>query len=137
MDIASRSKWYLKNLLHCKENGWILVTHEYLWRHFEEIQQDITPRLFNDFEMRPFMAEEVKDVEQYFIPDELFEKKEKQAGSRTEFLFEMTRGGNHELETVFQGILDAIKKSHPNEPIDGINSRVKTNIFHCCQIENL
>ena len=26
MDIASRSKWYLKNLLHCKENGWILVS---------------------------------------------------------------------------------------------------------------
>lgn len=125
MDIASRSKWYLKNLLHCKENGWILITHEYLWKHFEEIQQDITPRLFNDFEMRPFTAEEVKDVEQYFIPDELFEKIQKQAGSRTEFLFEMTGGGNHELETVFQGILDAIKKSHPNEPIDGI--------FHCLE----
>ena len=125
MDIASRSKWYLKNLLHCKENGWILITHEYLWKHFEEIQQDITPRLFYDFEMRPFKAEEVKDVEQYFIPDRLFEMIEKQCGSRTEFLFEMTRGGNPELETVFQGILDTIKKSHPNEPIDGI--------FHCLE----
>ena len=125
MDIASRSKWYLKNLLHCKDNGWILITHEYMQKHWEQLQEEVTPSLFQSWEMHPFTIDEVEDVEQYFIPDELFEKKEKQAGSRTEFLFEMTRGGNHELETVFQGILDAIKKSHPNEPIDGI--------FHCLE----
>ena len=120
MDIASRSKWYLKNLLHCKENGWILITHEYLWKHFEEIQQDITPRLFNDFEMRPFTAEEVKDVEQYFIPDELFEKIEQQAGSRTEMLFQLSSSSNEVLEKTLQSVITKIYSKHPNEKIEGM-----------------
>lgn len=126
MDIASRSKWYLKNLLHCKENGWILITHEYLWKHFEEIQQDITPRLFNDFEMRPFTADEVKDVEQYFIPDELFEKIEQQAGSRTEMLFQLSSSSNDMLEKTLQSVITKIYSKHPNEKIDGVLYSLET-----------
>ena len=126
MDIASRSKWYLKNLLHCKENGWILITHEYLWKHFEEIQQDITPRLFNDFEMRPFTADEVKDVEQYFIPDELFEKIEQQAGSRTEMLFQLSSSSNDVLEKTLQSVITKIYSKHPNEKIDGVLYSLET-----------
>lgn len=126
MDIASRSKWYLKNLLHCKENGWILITHEYLWKHFEEIQQDITPRLFNDFEMRPFTADEVKDVEQYFIPDELFEKIEKQCGSRTEMLFQLSSSPNDVLEETLQSVITKIYSKHPNEKIDGVLYSLET-----------
>lgn len=126
MDIASRSKWYLKNLLHCKENGWILITHEYLWKHFEEIQQDITPRLFNDFEMRPFTAEEVKDVEQYFIPDELFEEIEQQAGSRTEMLFQLSSSSNDVLEKTLQSVITKIYSKHPNEKIDGVLYSLET-----------
>lgn len=126
MDVASRSKWYLKNLLHCKENGWILITHEYLWKHFEEIQQDITPRLFNDFEMRPFTADEVKDVEQYFIPDELFEKIEQQAGSRTEMLFQLSSSSNDVLEKTLQSVITKIYSKHPNEKIDGVLYSLET-----------
>lgn len=126
MDIASRSKWYLKNLLHCKENGWVLITHEYLWKHFEEIQQDITPRLFNDFEMRPFTADEVKDVEQYFIPDELFEKIEQQAGSRTEMLFQLSSSSNNVLEKTLQSVITKIYSKHPNEKIDGVLYSLET-----------
>ena len=126
MDIASRSKWYLKNLLHCKENGWILITHEYLWKHFEEIQQDITPRLFNDFEMRPFTADEVKDVEQYFIPDELFEQIETQCGSRTEMLFQLSSAPNDVLEETLQSVITKIYSKHPNEKIDGVLYSLET-----------
>mgnify|MGYP003548767957 FL=1 len=126
MDVASRSKWYLKNLLHCKENGWILITHEYLRKHFEEIQQDITPRLFNDFEMRPFTADEVKDVEQYFIPDELFEKIEQEAGSRTEMLFQLSSSSNDVLEKTLQSVITKIYSKHPNEKIDGVLYSLET-----------
>ena len=118
--VALRSRWYLKSLLHCKENGWILITHEYLWKHFEEIQEDITPRLFNDFEMRPFSAEDVKDVEQYFIDDELFEQIEKQCGSRTEMLFQLSSNANVMLEQALQSIIRKIQSKHPGEKIEGM-----------------
>lgn len=119
-DYNSRSKWYLKNVLHSKENGWILITHEYLGKHFEEIQKDITPRLFNDFEMRPFSAEEVSDVEQYFLSDELFEQIEKDCGSRTEYLWYMANNRCEKLEICLQDIIDTIRLKHPSEKIDGI-----------------
>lgn len=139
MDIASRSKWYLKNLLHCKENGWILITHEYLWKHFEEIQKDITPRLFNEFEMRPFTADEVSDVEQYFLPDELFERLEKVSGSRTQFLWHMTTSRSEQLETYLQNIIYSIQSKHQNEKIDGIFNCLESwqSIRYISEVNNI
>ena len=77
MDIASRTKWYLKNLLHCKQNGWILITHEYMRIHFDELQKEVTKSLFDSWEMEPFELQDLNDVEQYFVPDELFDDLEK------------------------------------------------------------
>lgn len=125
MDIASRSKWYLKNLLHCKENGWILITHEYMRTHWSQLQEEITPSLFSSWEMQPFAAEDVKDVEQYFIPDELFEAIEKQCGSRTEMLWQLSTTNNTCVEKVLYNIISEIKLKHPNEKIYGI--------FHCIE----
>lgn len=120
MDIASRTRWYLKNLLHCKDNGWILITHEYMRSHWEQLQKEVTPSLFSSWEMRPFTAEEVRDVEQYFIPDELFEQLERQYGSRTEMLWQLSTDGNEQLESCLQDIVETIKIKHSNERIEGI-----------------
>lgn len=125
MDLASRKMWYLKNLHHCKENGWILITHEYLHAHFEEMQALISSRLFNDFEMRQFTVDEVSDVEQYYIPDEIFEKLESEAGSRTEMLFRLSQEGNELIESQLQEIFNKIRCRHPSETIDGV--------FHCLE----
>lgn len=125
MDIASRSKWYLKNLFHCKENGWILITHEYMRTHWQQLQEEITPSLFTSWEMQPFAAEDVRDVEQYFIPDNLFDTIEKQCGSRTEMLYQLSSTSNVLIEEVFQNIINEIQFKHPNEKIDGI--------FHCLE----
>jgi hypothetical protein len=125
MDIASRSKWYLKNLLHCKENGWILITHDYMRTHWQQLQEEITPSLFTSWEMQPFAAEDVRDVEQYFIPDNLFDTIEKQCGSRTEMLYQLSSTSNVLIEEVFQNIINEIQFKHPNEKIDGI--------FHCLE----
>lgn len=125
MDIASRSKWYLKNLFHCKENGWILITHEYMRTHWQQLQEEITPSLFTSWEIQPFAAEDVRDVEQYFIPDNLFETIEKQCGSRTEMLYQLSSTSNVLIEEVFQNIINEIQFKHPNEKIDGI--------FHCLE----
>lgn len=122
-DIASRTRWYLKNLLHCKDNGWILITHEYMRNNWEQLQKEVTPSLFQSWEMRPFTPEELKDVEQYFIPDELFEQLEEQYGSRTEMLVQLSTNKNDLLENCLQQILDSIKVKHPKDTIQGM--------FHC------
>lgn len=120
MDYSSRKMWYLKNLLHCKENGWILITHDYIRKHFNELQDSITDRFFEQFEMRRFTLEEMNDVEQYFIPDEIFDDIENEFGSRTEMLFHFFNEDDTRLKKCLEDILIRIKKKHPNEKIDGI-----------------
>lgn len=125
MDITSRKMWYLKNLFHCKENGWALITHEYLYAHFKELQESITDRFFDQFEMRRFTLDEVKDVEQYFVPDDVFDGLEIEDGSRTEMLFDVNSHARPELDKSLEQIFTIIQQSHPNEKIEGI--------FHCLE----
>ena len=125
MDITSRKMWYLKNLLHCKDNGWIMITHDYIRKHFEELQDSITDRFIDQFEMRRFTLDEVKDVEQYFVPDEIFDGLEKEKGSRTEMLFDLNTQANPKLDECLQQIFVQIKQRHPDEKIEGI--------FHCLE----
>lgn len=123
MDVKSRSKWYLKNLLHCKDNGGIMITHEYLKNHIHELQKDITPALFESWEMRPFSFEELEDVEQYIIPDEIFYDKEKKSNGRTEMLSELHSSCWPEFENCLIDIFENIQKKHNGERIEGV--------FHC------
>lgn len=125
MDITSRKMWYLKNLLHCKDNGWIMITHDYIRKHFEELQDSITDRFIDQFEMRRFSLEEVKDVEQYYVPDEIFDGLERERGSRTEMLFDLTYHPNETLDASLHEIFNKIQQRHPNERIEGI--------FHCLE----
>jgi hypothetical protein len=139
MDIASRSKWYLKNLLHCKDNGWILITHEYMRKHWEQLQEEVTPSLFQSWEMHPFTIDEVKDVEQYFIPDELFDQLERRLGSRTEILWQLSNNGNEQLENCLQDLVDAIRSKHPHEKIDGMFHSLEAwqPLRNVCKLNNI
>lgn len=119
-DYASRSKGYLKSLLHCKENGDILITHEYLKKHIQEFQKEITPELFASWEMRPFSIDELSDVEQYTIPDELFDSIELESGSRTQALMNLVAEKNEKIEKILDDIFLQIQDKHPNEKIEGI-----------------
>ena len=120
MDVSSRSKFYLKNLLHSKENGWIMITHEYMRNHILDLQKEIAPSLFSSWEMNPFTMEEVQDVEQYYIPDKIFTDLESKYGSRTEFLMNASKESIEPFETCISGILDEICKKHPGEKIEGV-----------------
>lgn len=123
MDVKSRSKWYLKNLLHCKDNGGILITHQYLKDHIHEFQKDITPDLFTAWEMRPFSIDELENVEQYTIPDDLFNKIEKESVGRTELLSRLHSTRISELDDCLNYIFDLIKNKHRDDRIEGV--------FHC------
>lgn len=120
LKISTRKQWYLKNLYHCKKNDWILITHEYMRDNWEQLQNEMTQSLFDSWEIQPFSAEDVKDVEQYYLPDSLFEQMEQQCGSRTEMLYQLASSANPQLENVLQQIITTIKQNHPSEPIDGM-----------------
>ena len=117
--------WYLKNLQHCKENGWILITHEFLIRNFKEMQDSISDRFIEQFEMQRLSSEELNDLEQYYVPDEIFDSIESAAGGRTNALFELSTKPNRKLEESLRRIFVKIKERHPNEKIEGI--------FHCLE----
>lgn len=130
MDITSRKMWYLKNLYHCKQNGWPLITHEYLGNNFNELQDSISDRFIDQFEMERLTAEDLENVEQYFIPDVIFDEIEKDAGSRSEMLFNLCRNSVHKLDKILKDIFYKIKVKHKGEKINGI--------FHCLEgFENL
>lgn len=136
LDISSRSKFYLKNLLHCYENKWILITHEYLHKHFKELQNEINERFFREFEMRPFTPEEVNQVEQYFLPDELFDGLEKSCGSRTEMQTMLSTQRCEEMETHLQCIIEKIRLNHPYDSIEGVFNCLESweSIRYICKV---
>lgn len=139
LDVSSRSKFYLKNLLHCYENKWVLVTHEYMHKHFEELQNEINERFFREFEMRPFTPEEVSQVEQYFLPDDFFDGLETSCGCRTEMQTMLTTQRCLQLETYLQNIIDHIHKKHPGEKIDGVFNCLESweSVRYVCETNNL
>ena len=60
MDISSRKMWYFKILSECaREKKGVIVTHEYLKKHFDELQQNINERFFEEFEMSHFTIEDI------------------------------------------------------------------------------
>ena len=137
--ISYRIRWYLKNLLHCKENRWVLISHEYIKNNFKLLQDAVDERFFCDFEMRRFTLDEVREVEQYFVPDRIFEDKEKECGSRTEMLMTTAEGEFKELEIFFRKTLNTIRENHIGEKIEGVLCSLEC--FGCirkvCKEENI
>lgn len=115
-----RANFYQQSLIHCRQNGWILITNEYMKSHHQEMQDGISERLLKEFELERLSKEELNEVEQYYIPDKLFEDKEAGFGSRTEMLLYLAKERFTELENCLEGILAQIKEKHPEEKIDGM-----------------
>lgn len=120
MDYDSRKVWYLKNLFHCKKNNWPLITHEYLKTHFNEILEGVDSRFFEEFEMEPLDVSELADVEQYFVPDAIFEKIQNRFDSRTEMLTYLYTQSDPDLEACLQEMIDSILKNATDGKIQGI-----------------
>jgi hypothetical protein len=123
MDYDSRKVWYLKNLFHCKKNNWPLITHEYLKTHFDKILSRVDQRFFEEFEMEPLNPAEFADVEQYFVPDAVFENIQNRYDSRTEMLNYLYTVNDADLEAHLRQIFDQILENSRRRKIQGI--------FHC------
>lgn len=114
------SKLYQQGLNACVNNNWILITNEYLQSHYEEMQNSISDRLMNEFELKKITQKEYQDIEKYYIPDKLFASKEKELGSRTEMLSFLSNSSFPELEKCLNDIFSKIENKHTNEKIEGV-----------------
>lgn len=124
MDYASRKFWYFKNLYHCKQNGWILITHEYMRTHFQELKDNISARFIEQFEIGETNITDIDNVEQYFIPDDIFDSLEKKLGSRTKMLLYLNSHCEERLSKALNDIFLTIRMRHT----DDIQA-----IFHCIE----
>lgn len=120
-----RANFYQQCLANCVKNNWVLITNEYMKYHHKEMQDGISDRLLREFELRKLSDEEYNSVEQYFIPDRIFEDKENEIGSRTGMLSFLSTKSFPELEDCLKGIIEEIKSKHKGENIDGM--------FYCAE----
>ena len=127
LDINTRDRWFLKNLYHCYENKWILITHEYLWTHIHDYMSNIPDNQFRDFEMRRLSQDEIDSVEIYTIPDSVFNKIEQEHNSRSGALTYLSKDRDEKLHVCYNVIFSTILKKHPDEVIQGV--------FHCLEAD--
>ena len=137
--IQALSKLYQQSLNACVNNNWILVSNEYLQYHYEEMQDSISDRLMNEFELKKITQKEYQNIEKYFIPDRLFTSKEKELGSRTEMLDYLSKSSFLELERCLNDIFSQIEKKHSNEKIDGVFFAGETfySVRFICEKKNI
>ncbi|MCM1215129.1 MAG: hypothetical protein NC548_11485 [Lachnospiraceae bacterium] len=120
MGMGERHKWFFKNLSHAKANNWLVITHEYLDRHYKEYAGRCAERFYDEFEMRRLDEEEYRQISKGFVPDEIFTSKEAEMGSRTEFLSYLFQEHYEELEQCLISIIDAELKKRTGEKVEGI-----------------
>ncbi|MBD5538124.1 MAG: hypothetical protein HDQ99_21275 [Lachnospiraceae bacterium] len=120
MGMGERHKWFFKNLSHAKANNWLVITHEYLARHYEEYVERCAERFYDEFEMRKLDEEEYRQISKGFVPDEIFMSKEKEMGSRTEFLAYLFQERYMELEQCLISIIDEELQKRAGEKVEGI-----------------
>ena len=118
-DKMSRKLFYLQNLQYCYRNGGILVSYEYMHTHFNQLISGISHDLLAAWHIEN-PQEIVDKVEQYYIPDSLFDTIEDNCGARTEALFQLIEKSDEKLENSFQSVIDTINKRHPGESIEGV-----------------
>lgn len=115
-----RHKWFIKNLSHAKANNWLVITHEHLNQHYRNYVSHCAERFYNEFEMQKLDDEDYVSICKGFVPDKIFIEKEKEKGSRSEFLAFLFQERYLELEQCLISLIDAELENRPGERIEGI-----------------
>lgn len=126
MGMASRIKWFIKNLSHALENNCLIITHEYLGTHFKELMNSCAERFFDEFEMRHLSDEEMQKVDVCYVPDSFFENLYKESGTRSKMILELTNHRFNELEDYIEKSIKRNLVKRHEEKVDAI-----FNCTHC------
>ena len=100
MSIKERDKWFLKNVSFAKHNDVLIVTHEYIKNHLDEIVDNCADRFYSEFEMERTSADEIRKMNIVYVPDVLSDNL-----SRTQEIIDLTNNRNSEFERV---VIDAV-----------------------------
>lgn len=120
MGMGERHKWFLKNLSHGLENDWLVITHEHLGKYYHKYAQNCGERFYREFEMNRLHEEEYEKISKGFIPDKIFEEKEKTLGSRSELLMYLFQERDPELEQCLIQIIEKERRQRGGEKVEGI-----------------
>lgn len=116
MGMGERFKWFLKSVTYAKRNDWVIVTHEYIKTHLEELLHSCADRFYDEFEMDRVSIEEIRGLNICYIPDSLFENIYINNGARTKMIFDLTNNRHFEIEEyVISYINDCLRRKRDNK----------------------
>ena len=118
--MGERHKWFLKNLSHAKQNDCLVITHEFLKKHYEEYADHCMPRFYQEFEMKRLSQDEYTAVSKGFVADKIFDDLEEQFTSRTEMLSYLLQHRYEPLETELIRLIDQELLQKKKTKVDAI-----------------
>ncbi len=128
MGMAERFKWFLKNISHAKKMDAIVITHEYIKTNQNELLSACAERFYEEFEMERVTEEEMSELDIYYIPDSFFEKMEKETGTRSKAIVELSYHRNKDLEKYIESFVEDGLSKRGEKKVDGI-----FNCIHCLE----
>lgn len=72
MGVSERNKWFLKSVSNARKEETIIVTHEYMYSHLDEIVDGCAERFYKEFEMDHVSADEIRNMDICYVPDSIF-----------------------------------------------------------------
>lgn len=126
MGMGERFKWFLKNVTYAKKNNWVIVTHEYIRTHLEELLNDCDERFYDEFEMERATAEEINELDICYIPDDLFEEIYHSNNTRTNMILDLSNNRKKKIEDFLISHIDRILADRNDKKVEFIFNCIHT-----------
>ena len=108
MGVSERNKWFLKSVSNARKEETIIVTHEYMYTHLDEIVDGCAERFYKEFEMDHVSADEIRNMDICYVPDSIFDDYCEKNSSRSGALLNLY---NNRCETLEKYIVEFIDKT--------------------------
>lgn len=119
--VQGRDKWFLKNVSIAQKEDVVIVTHEYLRDHLEEIIENCSERFYTEFEMEKIPADGIRKMDIIYVPDTLVS-----TVSRSQEIIALT---NNRLENLEQFLITKI-----DEQLNKRNIEKPSLILNCLHV---
>lgn len=117
MKIEERIKWFLKTASDAAKQDIVIVTHEYMRTHLQEMIDKLGKRFYGEYEMDCLSGEEIERLDICYIPDAIFDSLYKKYSTQTRTLLYLANHRNEEIENiVISHINHSLKKRNLPRP---------------------
>lgn len=111
MGVSERNKWFLKSVSNARKEETIIVTHEYMYDHLDEIVDGCAERFYKEFEMDHVSADEIRNMDICYVPDSIFNDFCENNSSRSAALLNLFDNRCESLEKYIVEYVDKILES--------------------------